>query len=140
MPSKSKRKVKRMAKYDALCEQVYNDVDGALAVGLVDYETGEMIGIYHEVAYFSQDYVDMVSEQAVLLFNGAGIKNIEDNLSKMSGKSRKKSIQEVYMKTGHTQHFMVAIPKVNAVIVLVTSTAALAAKGWLSVRGAVGKI
>jgi hypothetical protein len=117
-----------------LCADAYDDVDGAVAVGVVNLETGAMIGLHHKVAYFNDAYIKLVSEQAVALFNGDGVKQIESELSKNSGKVRKQTMSEMYMKTSHTQHFMVALPKVKAAIVLVTNTAALQAKGWFAVR------
>jgi hypothetical protein len=117
-----------------LCAEAYDEVDGAIAVGVVNLETGAMIGLHHKVAYFNETYVRMVADQAVALFNGPGVKQIESELAKNSGKARKQTMSEMYMKTTHTQHFMVALPKIKSAIVLVTNTAALQAKGWFAVR------
>ena len=46
---------------EQVCQTVYSEVEGALAVAVVDLRAGAPIHVYHDVAHFNQDYVDLVS-------------------------------------------------------------------------------
>lgn len=118
-------------------KQLVKDVDGALACAVVDLSSGLMLGVHHDVPYFSQTYVDAVAASAVDMFRGRTITTVEKLLSEERGVEVSKSIKEVQMTTDGTYHFMTLVSgKPDALLVLITSRAANLGMGWTAVRRA----
>lgn len=127
-----------MSKLDEICAQVYSEVDGAIAVAVVDLESGMPLSVYHHVAHFDQGYVDLVSAAAVDMFRGKTVRMVEEQLTKQRNKSAMHSIQEVQMTTAGTLHFMVVLPEHQHIVaLLVTSRKTSPGMGWASLRRAV---
>ena len=124
-----------MADINQICESVLNDVDHALAVAVVDVQTGLLLGASHKIPYFTQSYLDAVSAAAVDMFRGKGVASIEKLLSQQRGTPVSNSIQEVQMTTDGSLHFMSIVPgKPNSLAVLVTSKKANLGMGWAALR------
>lgn len=124
-----------MADINQICESVLNDVDHALAVAVVDVQTGLLLGASHKIPYFTQSYLDAVSAAAVDMFRGKGVASIEKLLSQQRGTPVTNSIQEVQMTTDGSLHFMSIVPgKPNSLAVLVTSKKANLGMGWAALR------
>lgn len=121
---------------DAL-KSLVDDVDGALACSIVDLNSGLMLGEYHDVPYFSNEYIDAVAASSVDMFRGKTVKTVEKLLSAERGKEVVNSIKEVQVSTDGTYHFMAIVNgKPDVLIVLVTSRAANLGMGWTSLRRA----
>ncbi len=130
-----------MAGLDDICNEVLNDVDGALGIAVVDLSTGLLLSVAHNVPYFTQSYLDAVAAAAVEMFRGKGVTGVEKLLSQQRGQSVEKSIKEVQMSTDRTYHFMSIVPgKADAMVVLITSTKANLGMGWAALRGALPNI
>lgn len=130
-----------MSKLDNICQQVYDDVDGAIAMAIVDLESGMPLAVYHKVSYFSQDYIDLVSAAAVDMFRGRTVRSVEEQLTKQRGKSAMHSIKEVQMITEGTFHFMVTLPNhPHIVAILITTKKALMGMAWTSLKRVIGDI
>lgn len=122
---------------DTICKQVFDNVSGALACALVSLENGEVRGVYHQIAHFNQDYIDLVSAAAFNMFAGDNIRQIEERLAKQRNKPADRTIKEAFMTTSHTFHFMERIPEIDSVVVLVTKRDTLQGLGWAQVRKAI---
>lgn len=133
-------KEKSMARLDDICKGVVDAVDDALAVGVVDLETGMLMGVNHTINYFTQAYLDAVSAAAVELFRGKMVRRVEELLSKHRGTDVKDSFQEVFVKSTTVYHFMIGIPEKSAVVVLVTKKTANQGLGWSSLRNSLEDI
>lgn len=133
-------KEKSMSKIQEICQNIVNNVDDAVAVGVVDVETGMMMGVHHTVPYFTQTYLDAVAAAAVELFRGKMVRRVEELLGKHRGKEVRDSFQEIFIKSTEVFHFMATIPGKNSVIVLVTRKTTSQGMGWASLRSAVGDI
>lgn len=120
-----------------ICQDVYRNVSGSLACALVNLRNGAVVGIYHEVPYFDQNYVNLVAAAAVNMFAGPGIVEVERRLSEQRGQPVRRSIQEAFMTTTHTFHFMAIVSEIDCVVVLVTKKDVLQGLGWTQVRKAV---
>lgn len=130
-----------MSKLDEICAEVYSEVDGAIAVAVVDLDSGMPLSVYHQVSHFDQSYVDLVSAAAVDMFRGKTVRMVEDQLTKQRNKSAIHSIQEVQMTTAGTLHFMIVLPEhQHIVVVMVTSKKTSTGMGWASLRRAVPTI
>lgn len=130
-----------MADLNEICSDIIEDVSNSLGAAVVDLETGLLLGVAHNVPYFTQSYLDAVAAAAVDMFRGRSVTNVEDLLTKQRGKEVHHMIEEVQMSTPGTYHFMKVIPdKPNALIVLITNRKANLGMGWTAVRSAVSQV
>lgn len=119
-----------------ICQQIYDNVDGALACALISLENGDVRGIYHAISHFNQDYIDLVSAAAFNLFAGENIRKVEERLALQRGIPATRTIQESFMTTDRTFHFMARIAEIDSVVVLVTKRDTIQGVGWAQVRRA----
>jgi len=130
-----------MANMTDVCQQIVNNVDDAFAAGVVDLSTGLLLGVHHNVPYFTQSYLDAVAAAAVEMFRGRGISGVEKRLTESRGEEVKNTMQEIQMTTPKTYHFMQVIPgKPNALAVLITGKNANLGMGWAGLRSAVTEL
>jgi hypothetical protein len=124
-----------MAKLDDVLQSVVADVDGALGCAVVDLQSGLLLGVAHNVPYFTSSYLEAVAAAAVDMMRGKNVRAVESLLSSQRGKPVINMIKEVQMTTENTYHFMATVPeKPDALIVLITKKTANLGMGWSSVR------
>jgi hypothetical protein len=124
-----------------ICGDIVRGVDSALGCAVVDLSSGLLLGVSHNVPYFTQSYLDAVAAAAVDMFRGRTVSAVEDMIGNMRGNAKKNLLKEVQMTTENTYHFMMVVPeKPNALVVLITSKRANLGMGWSSVRMAVPKL
>lgn len=129
-----------MSKLDEVCQKVCAEVDGSIAIGVVDVSTGMMMGVHHSVPYFTQEYLDVVSASAVELFRGKIVSRVEQLLSKTRGKEIKNTFKEIFINSDNVYHFMKVVEGKEAVIVMVTKKTTNQGMGWSSLKMAVPEI
>ncbi len=130
-----------MADINSICADVVKQVDSALGCAVVDLESGLLLGVAHNIPYFTQSYLDAVAAAAVDMFRGKNVAAVEDMISNMRGNNKTHLINEVQMTTENTFHFMAVVPdKPNALVVLITSKKVNLGMGWVAVRQALNKI
>ena len=122
---------------NAVCQGVLEDVPEAVGCGIIDLNTGMLLGVHHTIPYFTQAYLDAVAAAAVDMFRGKNVKRIEDLLSKQRGKPVRDSFEEIFVSTTHTYHFMKVIKEKSAVVVLITKRTVNQGMGWASLRNAI---
>lgn len=124
-----------------ICNGIIRNVDAALGCAVVDLNSGLLLGVSHNVPYFTQSYLDAVAAAAVDMFRGRTISAVEDMLSNMRGSAKLHLIKEIQMTTENTFHFMMVVPeKPDALVVLITSRKANLGMGWSSIRMAIPKL
>lgn len=124
-----------------ICESIYSDVNGAIAVAVVDLSSGMPLQVYHRVSYFTQDYVDLVSATSVDMFRGRNVAKVEEKLADQRNRPLSHSIQEVLMTTEGTIHFMAVLPeKKDILALLVTNKKVSIGMGWAVLRNALPEI
>ena len=124
-----------------ICEDIYGEVNGAIAVAVVDVSSGMALEVFHRVGHFNQEYIDLVSAAAVDMFRGRNVSKVEEKLAKQRNKPLSHSIQEVQMTTDGTLHFMAILPdKKDILALLVTSKKASVGMGWTSLRRSLPEI
>ena len=124
-----------------ICESIYSDVNGAIAVAVVDLSSGMPLQVYHRVSYFTQDYVDLVSAASVDMFRGRNVAKVEEKLADKRNRPLSHSIQEVLMTTEGTIHFMAVLPeKKDILALLVTNKKVSIGMGWAVLRNALPEI
>lgn len=130
-----------MASINDVCKQVVESVENAFAAGVVDLNTGLLLGVHHNIPYFTQSYLDAVAAAAVDMFRGKGITNVEKRLSQTRGEEVTNSLKEVQMTTDKTYHFMSVVPgKPNAIAVLITGKKANLGMGWSGLKSAISTL
>lgn len=125
----------------SICETLYSEVNGAIAVAIVDLSSGMPLEVYHQVSHFNQDYIDLVSAAAVDMFRGRNVNKVEEKLAAQRNRPLRHSIQEVQMTTEGTLHFMAVIPnKPDILALLVTNKKASIGMGWSCLRRAIPEL
>jgi hypothetical protein len=116
-------------------------VDGALGCAVVDLNSGLLLGVAHNVPYFTSTYLEAVAAAAVDMMRGKNVRAVESLLANQRGKVVEKTIKEVQMTTDNTLHFMAIVPaKDDALVVLITSKKTNLGMGWAAVRKAMPAI
>lgn len=123
-----------MASTTDVCRQIQEKVDDCLAVGVVDLNTGMLMGVYHSVPYFTQAYLDAVAAAAVEMFRGKNVRRVEEMLSQQRGEVIKDSFEEIFISSPKVFHFMATIKDKGAVVVMVTKKTVNQGMGWAAIR------
>ncbi len=123
-----------MASTTDVCKTVLEKVDDCLAVGVVDLNTGMLMGVYHSVPYFTQAYLDAVAAAAVEMFRGKNVRRVEEMLSQQRGEQIKDSFEEIFISSPKVFHFMATIRDKGAVVVMVTKKTVNQGMGWAAIR------
>jgi hypothetical protein len=129
-----------MASTQDICKTVVDRVDDCLAVGVVDLNTGMLMGVHHTVPYFTQAYLDAVAAAAVEMFRGKNVRRVEELLSAQRGEAIKDSFEEVFIASPKVFHFMIVIKDKGAVVVMVTKKTVNQGMGWAALRNAIGAV
>jgi len=131
----------QMGKIDDACAVVVDTVDGGVACGVVDLDTGMLLGIHNNAAY-TQTLNEVVAAAAVDLFRGPNVSRIEQMVRKHRGVEENGAhyFQEIHVSSEHNYHFMKTIKDGKAVIVLVTKKTANIGMGWAMLKSAIGDI
>lgn len=129
-----------MANINQICQNVVNDVQDALACGVVDLNTGMMMGVHHVVPYFTQSYLDAVAAAAVEMMKGRTVRRVEQLMTKQRGSEIKDAFEEIFMSSKNVYHFMALIRAKHSLVVLVTKKSTSQGMGWASLRAALDDI
>lgn len=108
----------------------------SLGVAVVDLESGLLIGVAHNVPYFTETYLDAVAAAAVDMFRGKTVSAVEKMLTGLRGTLVRDMIKEAQITTDATYHFMATSSiSPNTLVVLITTRKADLMAGWTAVRG-----
>ena len=123
-----------MASTNEVCKGILEKVDDCVAVGVVDLNTGMLMGVHHTVPYFTQAYLDAVAAAAVEMFRGKNVRRVEELLSQQRGEPIKDSFEEIFISSPKVYHFMATIKEKGAVVVMVTKKTVNQGMGWSAIR------
>ncbi len=129
-----------MASTNTVCKSVLEKIDDCVAVGVVDLNTGMLLGVHHAVPHFTQAYLDAVAAAAVEMFRGKNVRRVEELLSQQRGEPIKDSFEEIFVSSPKVYHFMVTIKDKGAVVVMVTKKTVNQGMGWAAIRNNVSAI
>ena len=123
---------------DEVMRSVVDSVDGALGCAVVDVTSGDLLGVAHNVPYFTQEYLDAVAAAAVQMFRGYTVSHVEKLISERRGVAPEHLIEEVQMTTRRTIHFMMILPNhEESCVVLITDRRTNLGMSWAAIRGSV---
>jgi hypothetical protein len=129
-----------MASTQEVCKGIVESVSDCIAVGVVDLNTGMLMGVHHTVAYFTQAYLDAVAAAAVDMFRGKNVRRVEEMLGKQRGNDVKDAFEEIFVSSIGVYHFMKLIRDKEAVVVMVTRKTSNQGMGWAALRTSLDEI
>lgn len=129
-----------MTSTSEICKQVHEKVDDCLAVGVVDLNTGMLMGVHHVIPHFTQAYLDAVAAAAVEMFRGKNVRRVEELLGSQRGEPIKDSFEEIFISSAKVFHFMVTVKEKGAVVVMVTRKTVNQGMGWSAIRNNINLI
>ncbi|WP_394829679.1 response regulator [Pendulispora albinea] len=126
---------KTMGKIDDACREVVRKVDGAVACGVVDLDTGMLLGI-HNVSPYTQTLNEIVAAATMDLFRGPNVGRIEQlvRAHRKIPENGAHYFQEIHMTSEHNYHFAKTIKQNRAVIMLVTKKNTNVGLGWAQLK------
>jgi CheY-like chemotaxis protein len=131
-------KRKTMDKINIACQRVVKAVDGAVACGVIDIETGTVLGIHNESDY-SEEQNDMVAAATKDLFRGPSVARIEAMVRYHRGDEEQADhcFEEIQLTSKHNLHFAKTLRSGRAVIMLVTKRSTSVGMGWAQLKAAI---
>lgn len=137
-PTEGQRSNKRMGKIDDACKEAVNKVDGAVACGVVDLDSGALLGIYN-TAQFSQNLNEILAMACMDLFRGQSVTRSEQMIRKHRGVAEdgEHYFQEIHIASVNNYHFAKTVKKGKAVIMLVTKKNTNVGMGWAMLRSVI---
>lgn len=127
-----------MGKIDDACKDVVAKVDGAVACGVVDLDTGMLLGI-HNAAQYTQTLNEIVAAATMDLFRGPNVGRVEQMVRAQRGVPENGAhyFQEIHISSEHNYHFAKAIKQGKAVIMLVTKKNTNIGMGWAMLKSVI---
>ncbi len=124
-----------MGKIDDACKQVVDNVDGAVACGVVDLDTGMLLGIYNSSSY-TQSLNEIVAAATMDLFRGPNVGRIEQMVRKHRGlpENGDHYFQEIHVTSANNYHFAKTMKGGKAVMMLVTKKTTNIGMGWAQLK------
>ncbi|MEW6128329.1 MAG: hypothetical protein AB1757_14920 [Acidobacteriota bacterium] len=124
-----------MGKIDDACKSVVDKVDGAVACGVVDLDTGMLLGI-HNSSQYTQTLNEVVAAATMDMFRGSNIGRIEQMVRAHRGISENGQhyFEEVHITSIHNYHFAKTLKGGKAVIMLVTKKTTNIGMGWAQLK------
>ncbi len=130
-----------MGKIDDACKEVVDAVDGSVACGVVDLDSGLLLGIHNNSQYTST-LNEVVAAATMDLFRGANVGRIEQMVRSHRGvpEDGEHYFHEVHVTSSHNFHFAKAIKDGKAVMMLVTKKTTNVGMGWAQLKAAIPKV
>jgi hypothetical protein len=127
-----------MGKIDDVLKQVVNKVDGAVACGVVDLDSGMLLGIHNSASY-TQSLNELVAGATMDMFRGPNISRIEQAVRSHRGEPEDGAhyFDEIHVTSKHNYHFAKTIKGARYVVVLVTKKTTNLGMGWASLKVAI---
>lgn len=127
-----------MGKIDDACKDVVSKVDGAVACGVVDLDTGMLLGV-HNNAQYTQTLNEIVAAATMDLFRGPNVGRIEQMVRTHRGVGENGAhyFQEMHITSEHNYHFAKTVKQGKAVIMLVTKKTTNIGMGWAQLKAVI---
>ncbi len=127
-----------MGRIDDTCKEIVNTVDGAVACGVVDLDTGMLLGIYNG-SDSTQTLNELVAAATMDMFHGPNISRIEQMVRAHRGlpENGEHYFQEIQVTSTANYFFAKAIREGKAVMMLVTERTTNIGMGWAQLKAAV---
>jgi len=122
-------------------KDVVDNISGALGCGVVDLNSGMLLGAHHSVPYFTQSFLDAVGAAAVDMIRGRNVVAVQKMMATQRGVENTPRFTEIQMTSENTFHFVSEVPgKPNALVILITSKQTNLGMVWAGLRKALPEI
>lgn len=126
-----------MGQIDDACREVVAHVEGAVACGVVDLDTGMLLGV-HDTAQPRPTLDDVVAAACMNLFRGPSVARVEALMRQHQGLAEDgHHFQEIQITSESNYHFAKVLRKGKAVVMLVTKKTTNLGMGWAQLKSAV---
>lgn len=127
-----------MGKMDDACKEVVQKTDGAVACGIVDLDSGMLLGIYNSANY-TQTLNEIVAAATMDLFRGHNVGRIEQMVRahRALPENGEHYFQEIHVTSEHNFHFAKTLKKGKAVIMLITKKTTNIGMGWAQLKAVI---
>ena len=127
-----------MGRIDDACRDVVANVDGAVACGVVDLDTGMLLGI-HNAAGYTQTLNEIVAAATMDLFRGPNVGRVEQLVRAHRGlpDDGEHYFEEVQITSLHNLHFAKTLKGGKVVIMLVTKKTTNLGLGWAQLKAVI---
>ncbi len=124
-----------MRTIDDACKEMVTKVEGAVACGVVDLDTGMLLGIYN-ASHYTQTLNEIVATATMDLFRGPSVGRIEQMVRRHRNEAEggEHYFQEVQLTSERNLHFAKTLRGGRAVIMLVTRRTTNVGMGWAMLR------
>lgn len=132
---------RHMTEIDEACQRVVQETDGGIACGVVDLDTGMLLGVFNNAGY-SQSLNEIVAAACVDMFRGSNVNRVNQAVRAHRGvpENGEHYFEEILVTSKRNTHFMKTIRSGKAVIVLVTRKSASVGMGWAMLKSLVPSI
>jgi hypothetical protein len=123
---------------DDACREVVQKTDGAVACGIVDLDSGMLLGI-HNSANYTQTLNEIVAAATMDLFRGPNVGRIEQMVRSHRNMTEtgEHYFQEIHITSEHNFHFAKTLKKGKAVIMLITKKTTNIGMGWAQLKAVI---
>lgn len=130
-----------MSKIDDTCREVVQNVDGAIACGVIDLDTGMLLGIYNSASY-TQTLNEVVAAATMDMFRGPNVGRVEQMVRAHRGMPEDGAhyFDEIHITSKHNFHFAKTLKGGKAVMMLVTKKTTNIGMGWAQVKACIPKL
>ncbi len=127
-----------MSKIDDACRNVVENVDGAVACGVIDLDTGMLLGIHNSASY-TQTLNEVVAAATMDMFRGPNVGRIEQMVRAHRGTPENGDhyFDEIHITSKHNFHFAKTLKGGKAVMMLVTKKTTNIGMGWAQVKASI---
>lgn len=127
-----------MSRMDDACRSIVENVDGAVACGVVDLDTGMLLGIYNASQY-TQTHNEVVAAATMDLFRGPNVVRTEQLVRAHRGvpEDGEHYFDEVFITSKHLYHFAKVVKDGRAVVMLVTRKTTNLGMGWTQLKASI---
>lgn len=125
----------RSNRLDDACKLAVAAIEGGLALGIVDLDTGMLLGV-HSSPTFSLALNEVIATASVEMFRGASAARVDRAVRTHRGLPEDGAhyYEEIHIMSVHNYQFMKTIKRGKALAVLVTSKTTNIGMGWAQLR------
>ena len=126
--------------FNDACRLVVRRVDGAVACGVVDLESGRLLGLHH-----APQAVDMLSADVAAavrtLFRGPNIGRVEQCVRSLANPAvGGQRFQEAHVTSAHGRHFAKTLRGGQVAVIVVTRHSTNLGLGWAQLKAAIPEV
>ena len=137
-PPATERIAPSLSPIDTACRTVVTSVEGAVAAGVVDLDTGILLGMY-SVAGYPPEFNEAVAMATLDLFRGENVARIEQRVRAHRGLPEDGShyFDEIQITSRNNLHFSKVMRGGKAAITLVTRRTTNLGLGWMQLKAVI---